>query len=396
MKRKSKNKNKGILVIITLLLVIAIIALMAYFSEKNKTSQNTPAPTQTSTPSPVSTQTPEVTATPEPQTLKTPVPQETQAPGQQLVIRTDYEAFKPNESGDIPVIMFHRFIEAYEPNTEKDYTTTFAEFETLLDTLYQQGFRLISMQDFIDCNIAVPAGTMPMVFTFDDGTSGQFNLIEEDGELKVNPRSAVGIMMAFNEKHPDFGLKGIFYVNMDIGESTFKGSGSLRERFEVLENLGLELGTHTWGHVDYTSITTADRVQESLGKNQQKAEEILPGLQFYSLALPYGSRPKDKSLWPVLQEGTYEGQAYHHKTIMAVGAEPSVPSISTSYNSLYVRRIRAQGRVSVDADLTWWLPKMTSTRMFVSDGDPQTIVVPGNKSEKIDAQKLEGKKLVTY
>jgi hypothetical protein len=81
---------------------------------------------------------------------------------------------------------------------------------------------------------------------------------------------------------------------------------------------------------------------------------------------------------------------------MAVGANPSVPSISKDYNSLYVRRIRAQGRVAVDADLTWWLPKMTNDRMFVSDGDPLTIVVPEAKKDKIDQGKLKDKSLIAY
>ncbi|MCX7772231.1 MAG: polysaccharide deacetylase, partial [Clostridia bacterium] len=70
--------------------------------------------------------------------------------------------------------------------------------------------------------------------------------------------------------------------------------------------------------------------------------------------------------------------------------------ISKEYNSEYVRRIRAQGRVAVDADLTWWLPKMSDTRMFVSDGDPKTIVVPADKKDKVDEQKLNGKTLIAY
>lgn len=387
-----QRKAKSTLVLIIISSLILLVIVMALNSYKRHQAQNIPNPTETNTSIPTATQTPIITEAPSP----TATPEVTEAPDSSLVIRSDYENFAPNEVGEIPILMFHRFIEAYEPDTEKDYTTTFGEFETLLQTLYDQGFRLISMQDFIDCNISVPAGTMPMVFTFDDGTPGQFNLIKENGEYKVNPRSAVGIMMAFNEKHPDFGLKGIFYVNMDVGNNIFNGESTLRERFEFLENLGFELGTHTWGHVDYGKLNTVESIQESLGKNQKKAEEILPELRFYSLALPYGSRPKDKSLWPSLMEGNYEGIDYHHETVTAVGANPSVPSISQTYNSLYVRRIRAQGRVAVEADLTWWLPKMTTTRMFISDGDPQTIVVPQDIIEKVDDKKLKGKRLLVY
>jgi peptidoglycan/xylan/chitin deacetylase (PgdA/CDA1 family) len=390
--RKLKKKGRFIgLCLITALIITALIILLS--CNNNREPQTTPEiPTPTVTPE----ETPgESTPEPEPSEIPSEVPDPEESNNN---IRTDYEAFLPNEAGEIPIIMFHRFIEKYEPDTEKEYTTTFSEFEALLEELYEKNFRLISMKDFIDCNISVPAGTMPMVFTFDDGTPGQFNLIKEDGMLKANPKSALGIMIKFNEKHPDFGLKGIFYVNLDTGDNTFKGEGSLKERFEYLENLGFEIGNHTWGHVDYTKskFLSPEPIQESLGKNQEKLYEILPGHDFYSLALPFGHRPKNESLWPYLQDGSYNSIDYHHDTIMAVGAEPSLPSISSKYNSLYVRRIRAQGREPVPADLTWWLPKMTPGRMFVSDGDPSTIVVPEKEAEKIDISKLNGKKLITY
>ncbi len=392
--RKQNRKKKNNLAMVVIPIVLCVIWLIVSQAQKNKGDQTNPLPTETATTTP--------SATPlQPDESITPEPSETPdntgvTEKDQLIIRTDYEAFNPNESGDIPVIMFHRFIEAYEPDTEKEFTTTLEEFETLLHTLYDEGYRLISMKDFIDCNISVPAGTKPMVFTFDDGTSGQFNLIEENGELKVNPKSAVGVMMKFNEEHPDFGLKGIFYINMDIGDNTFKGAGTLRERFEQLQALGFEIGSHTWGHVKYSELHSVAQIEESLGKNQEKAEEILPGLKFYSLALPHGIRPGDKNLWPSLIKGSYNGIEYHHETIMAVGANPSKPSISTDYNSAYVARIRAQGRVPVECDLTWWLPKMTDTRMFISDGDPNTIVVPEEHTEKVDTSKLNGKELIVY
>lgn len=385
-----KRRNTAIPTVLSFIVVLILILLVSTFI--NYRQQRAPVPSGTATPSLMPSETPEEIPSGTPDTNEGP----NEGPAQSPVIRTDYEAFKPNEAGEIPVIMFHRFVEKYEPDTDKFFATTFTEFETLLQTLYDQGFRLISMRDFIDCNISVPAGTMPMVFTFDDGSAGQFSLIEENGSLKVNSKSAAGIMIAFHEKHPDFGLKGIFYVNMDTGVNTFLGEGTLRERFEYLESLGFELGNHTYGHVDYNDINNAGEIQESIGKNQAEVGKILSGIRFYSLALPYGSRPKDESLRGYLQNGTYEGINYHHETIMAVGAAPTQPSISKIYNSQYVPRIRGQGKEPVDADLTWWLPKMTKERMFVSDGDPKTIVVPADKQGNVDEGKLGDKKLISY
>ncbi|NMA65410.1 MAG: polysaccharide deacetylase [Clostridiaceae bacterium] len=404
MKRNTIAKRR---LVILISIIICVVAAIFVFLVKNngdekQKAQETfpPVETGTVTPTQQPAQTDAPTQAPE-QPDNTSEPSETpgineQPEDKELIIRTDYEAFKPNEVGEIPIVMFHNFIEAFEPNTEKEFTTTFEEFENLLYTLYDEGYRLISMREFIDCNISVPAGTKPMVFTFDDGSSGQFNLIEKDGKLEVNPNSAVGVMLRFNEKYPDFGLKGIFYVNMNIGDNTFKGEGSLKERFEILESLGFELGNHTWGHVKYNEVKSIAEIEESLGKNQKKADEILPGLRFYSLALPHGSRPENKSWRTALVKGTYEGMHYYNETIMAVGANPSKPSISKDYNSQYVSRIRAQGREMVECDLTWWLPKMTNNRMFVSDGDPKTIVVPEEKSSQVDIEKLKDKTLVTY
>ena len=84
----------------------------------------------------------------------------------------NFEEVKPNEAGKIMIVMFHNFVETFTPTTydNGEYTTTFEEFEKLLHELYEMDYRLISMNDYLNNNISVPAGCIPMVFTFDDGT----------------------------------------------------------------------------------------------------------------------------------------------------------------------------------------------------------------------------------
>jgi peptidoglycan/xylan/chitin deacetylase (PgdA/CDA1 family) len=307
----------------------------------------------------------------------------------------DYSEIKPNESGDIPIIMFHNFIEDLDLTTDVEFTTSFDAFENLLETLYNKGYRLISMRDFIDHNISVPAGMKPMVFTFDDGSSGQFNLIEENGKLVVNPKSAVGIMIKFSQKHPDFGLRGIFYLNMDKEEKTFEGAGALKERLEILTSYGFEVGNHSWGHFNFSESKNRDQIYERLGRNQKRLQEIIKDGSFYSLALPHGGKAPEE-LKDAMEQGEFEGTRYFHETIMAVGSTPSVPSIHKDYNPGYVARIRSQGKEEIKFDLTYWLPNMTRDRMYISDGDPRTVVVPKGKESLIDPEKLNGKKLITY
>jgi peptidoglycan/xylan/chitin deacetylase (PgdA/CDA1 family) len=307
----------------------------------------------------------------------------------------DYSIIRPDESGEIPIVMFHNFIEDLNNTNDNYWTTSYDEFEKLLETLYNNNFRLISMRDFIDHNISVPAGKFPMVFTFDDGTPGQYNLIEVDGKLEVNPKSAVGLMLKFHEKHPEFGLKGVFYLNMDKENKTFEGAGSLKERLDILLGYGFEVGNHSWGHVKFEELKEKAEINERLGKNQKYLEGIIDGLKFYSLALPHGIKAPE-ALTDDMISGKYEGVQYINETIMAVGFLPSVPSIHTEYNPSYVRRIRSQGKVEEKYDLTYWLPLMTRDRMYISDGNPDLVVVPENKVNYINTDKLNGKKLVTY
>jgi hypothetical protein len=307
----------------------------------------------------------------------------------------DYSIIRPDESGEIPIVMFHNFIEDLNNTNDNYWTTSYDEFEKLLETLYYNNFRLISMRDFIDHNISVPAGKFPMVFTFDDGTPGQYNLIEVDGKLEVNPKSAVGVMLKFHEKHPEFGLKGVFYLNMDKENKTFEGAGSLKERLGILLGYGFEVGNHSWGHVKFGELKEKAEINERLGKNQKYLEGIIDGLKFYSLALPHGIEAPE-ALTGDMISGKYEGVQYINETIMAVGFLPSVPSIHTEYNPSYVRRIRSQGKVEEKYDLTYWLPLMTRDRMYISDGNPDLVVVPENKVNYINTDKLNGKKLVTY
>jgi len=376
-------RRRRLIVLITLISVLLIVLGCARKWGKYNGATPTPSPS----PEPQATQPPEPVKEPE-----VPTPTEKPVEAREPV---DYSVVQPNEAGEIPIVMFHNFVEDLSSTTDNLYTTSFSAFEELLETLYNEGYRLISMRDFIDHNIDVPAGTKPMVFSFDDGTSGQFNLIEENGKLVVNPKSAVGIMIKFNEKHPDFGLKGIFYLNMDKENKTFEGAGTIKERLEILLSYGFEVGNHTWGHFDFTTSESRQQINERIGKNEKRLNEIMGGLKFYSLALPFGSRPPE-NMRDALVTGAFEGVEYNNETIMAVGAQPSKPSIHVDYNPVYVGRIRAQGKIQENYDLTFWLPKMTRDRMYISDGDPDTVVVPEGVESKIDMSKLNGKKLITY
>lgn len=304
----------------------------------------------------------------------------------------DYSKIKPNESGQVMVVMFHNFVETY-PKGDNSYTTTFNEFEKLLPELYEKKYRLISLTDLLNNNINVPAGCIPMVFTFDDGTAGQFNMIEKDGKLDVNPRSAVGIMEAFNKEHPDFGLQGTFYVN--LGVKTFTGAGNMADRLNYLIGKGFEIGNHTKTHVSLPKVTTVQQMLEEVGGNQVLMNELVPGYSFNSFSLPFGNA--SKNLKDYVIKGNYEGLAYKHSAIMLVGANPSPSPVSVKFDPLALPRVRSTGQKPVECDLNWWIDALEKgSSQYISDGNPDTVTVPKEKQKNVDMSKLNGKQLITY
>jgi len=362
-------------------LAILMFSLLLTGCSKSPKAQGEKEPTATNQPSAAATE--EVIPSPTPTEIEvTPAP------------TIDLEAVKPDESGKIMVVMFHNFVESFTPSKydNGEYTTTFDEFEKLLYTLYDKGYRLISMTDYLNNNISVPAGCIPMIFTFDDGTSGQFNLVNEGGKLVANKKSAVGILEEFNKTHPDFGMKGTFYVN--LGNSTFQGEGTLQERLQYLIDKGFEIGNHTYTHINLTNAKDANEIQKEIGLNQKTMFELIPGYKMNTFSLPYGA--PSKNLQEYVQRGEYEGVKYENLAIMEVGWDPALSPVSKSFNPLSVHRVRASGINPVDADLAWWLKNLSREGQYISDGDPNTVTVPKAKEENIDQEKLQGKRLVVY
>lgn len=310
---------------------------------------------------------------------------------QDAVPEIDLNAVKPDETGRIMVVMFHNFIEEYK-NGNKEYTMTFDAFEKLLDTLYSMDYRLISLNDYLNGNIDTPAGRIPMVFTFDDGTAGQFNLIDEGGMLKANPRSAVGILEEFNKTHPNFGTKGTFYIN--LGCQTFGAVGTVSQRLEYLKSKGFELGNHTYSHINLKEAKTAAKIQEEIGGNQKKMYEMIPDYTFTTFSLPFGAPSKDLKQYVI--KGEFEGVQYENLALMEVGWDPAPSPFSIKFDPLSTHRVRSPGITSVDSDLTWWLANMKRDRQYVSDGNPAAVTVPEASAKYVDQARLNGRTLITY
>lgn len=233
---------------------------------------------------------------------------------------------KPNEFGQIMVLMYHNFGE------EDTWTRSPENFRKDLQTLYDQGYRPISLIDYVTGNITTEAGYKPIVITVDDSRENNFRYLE-DG--RIDPDCGVGILVNFHDEHPDFPLEATFFSN---GEVPFREMGYDEKKLNQLIELGMDLGNHTVNHPDFSEYTNAKDIQFEIGSQANYLESLAPsGYKVNTLALPFGSRP-DESLEVYLQKGSYENKDYENIAILNVGWDPDRSPYHTDFNPLSIRR----------------------------------------------------------
>lgn len=299
-------------------------------------------------------------------------------------------SLKPNEAGQIMVLMYHNI-----GQEEAEWVRTPENFKKDLKTLYEKGYRPISLEDFVNNDIDVEAGLTPVVITFDDGNQNNFNIIEKDGEKIVDPDCAVGILEEFNREHPDFPLKSTFFV---FGSNPFRQEDLLEYKLNYLIEKGFDIGNHTLGHNDMSKINDANEIQRVIGTQATFLESLIPDYKVNTYALSYGARPKDEGLYQYLQKGEHEGKIYENIAILNVGWDPSVSPIDKDFNPYSIHRIRASETKVDGVGMYDWLSVLDKNpeRRYISDGNPDIVTVPKKFEEKVDTEKLKGKELYIY
>lgn len=263
-----------------------------------------------------------------------------------------------NELGLVPVLMYHQLT----PNPVSEYDQTPAEFRAELKRLYREDYRPVTAAQLVSGDIDVPAGTHPVVLTFDDSTASQVR-ITKDGEPK--PDTAVGILTAFGEQHPDFTPTATFYVNAD----PFAGDN---RALAWLHDNGYEIGAHTSTHANLGSLDSAG-VQREFASNVSGIKAAAPGASVRTMALPLGIFPNDRRL---ARRGSWNDGSYRFDGVMLVGANPA-PSPFAGLDGAGVPRIRS-GKGKVKFDSAYWLDWLAKhpTRRYTSDGQRDVVSFP--------------------
>jgi peptidoglycan/xylan/chitin deacetylase (PgdA/CDA1 family) len=355
----------------TLTFMLIMVLLLGACTPQTGTTVATPA------------KTPDQTQQPAPQ----PKPEDEKEPDA-AAPQVDYSAIKTNENGQIMLLMYHGI-----GSKEDEWVRTPENFRRDLENLYEKGYRLITLKDYIDNDIKVEAGYTPVVITFDDGLQNQFNIIEENGEKKLDPDCAVGIIEEFKKKHPDFGQGGSFYV---FYSNPFRQKELIKEKYDFLINNGYEIGNHAYTH-ENLGEQSAEGVQKALALNVKSTQEYLPGYDVFALALPYGIAPKDEKFQYAVS-GEYEGTTYNNRAILRVGSNPAPAPNHIKFDAARLPRIRASELKMGGTGIYDYLASFEKhpEKRYISDGNPNTIVIPEKELDNINKDSIKDKQLITY
>lgn len=288
----------------------------------------------------------------------------------------------PNELGRFPIVEWHQVVDK-----DGTYKVSRERFRAELAELHRRGYVPVNLSELLDRTFDVPAGKTPVLFTFDDASPSQFRYLERNGQLVVDPTSAVGILLDFIKAHPDWKPKGLFCMlpAAEAGHAFFGEKGIQGQKSEwrfkkvrFLHEQGFELCNHTLWHAQLNKYSDAV-VQEQLARGVMAIDSAVPGYQVRGFALPYGVWPKNRALtltgsWT--DPKSKRTVTYRHEAVFEVAGGPARSPYDPQFNPKALPRVPLQGGTNLTTTLNEMDKPGGKWARFVSDGDPKTIAKP--------------------
>ena len=284
-----------------------------------------------------------------------------------------------NELGNIPIMMYHGIVNKKDSetnyiggNVDKDgYNRTTESFRDDLDFYYNSGYRMIRLEDYVNGQIDTEYGKSPIILTFDDGNENNIKVtgLDENGEIIIDPNSAVGIFEEYKKKYPDFNITATFFVN----DSLFNQPEYNEKIIKWLVKNGYDIGNHTKGHANFSNIDT-NKTQEVVGYVYNQLEEIIPNQYVKIVALPFGSPySKTHANYNYILKGTYQNYSYETIAALRVGWEAEVSPFNNNFDKTFLKRCRAYDNNGKDFDIEMNF-RILENKRYISDGNSKTIV----------------------
>jgi len=287
-------------------------------------------------------------------------------------VTTKYDSLGDRQ-GRIPILEYH----VVGDSATNMFVITKDLFRKNLQTLYERGYRPISVAQLLDKDFSdVPAGMSPVVFTFDDASPEQFSYVERNGQLEIDPETALGMWVDFARQHPDWKGKATFCLlpAAEAGHAFFgdkeKWRGQKKEwRFQKVKWLadnGFELCNHTLWHAQLSKYPDAF-VQEQIARGQLAIDSVVPGYRVRTFALPQGLWPKNRALawkgsWT--DPKTKKTTTYNYDTVLEVSGGPNPSPFDPAFDRTKLKRVIVFGK-----ELERTLDQLDRTKSrFVWDG----------------------------
>lgn len=290
---------------------------------------------------------------------------------------------KINELGEVPIMMYHSIINKKDSDTpyiggnvDKDgYSRTSESFRRDLEFYYQNNYRMVRLEDYVQGDIKVEYGKSPIVLTFDDGYDNNIKVtgLDEKGDIIIDKESAVGILEEFKKKYPDFNVTATFFITNNL----FNQPDYNEKILNWLVDNGYDIGNHTKSHNDLGSIDETS-VQEVISSTYKTLDSIIKDKYVHIVALPYG-KPynKNHNNFKYVLNGTYDNYSYNTIAALRVGWTSEVSPFHTSFDKEYLKRCRAYDNNGNEFDIAMVFNRLNNTR-YISDGYENIITIPSD------------------
>lgn len=310
----------------------------------------------------------------------------------------DYQKYNVNELGRVPIMMYHGIQDLNNDDTKyiggnidsDGYQRTREAFINDLEFYYNSSYRMIRLADYIDGKIDVEIGKSPIVLTFDDGLANNIKVLglDSNGEIIIDPNSAVGILESFKKKYPDYNVTATFFINASL----FNQDEYNEKILNWLIEHGYDIGNHTYSHVNFKSINTYETEQE-VGSMYQILDKYIKDKYVNIVALPFGSPGSNTHAnFSHILSGSYNDKSYKTDACLRVGWEADYSPFSKNFDKQFIKRIRAYDNNGVDFDIEYNFNILDNNR-YISDGNVDNIVIKEEDLKYLDDNKLN---IITY
>lgn len=303
-----------------------------------------------------------------------------------------------NELGKVPIMMYHGIREKTSSSTgtvggnvdKEGYNRTPSAFREDLEYYYENGYRMIRLEDYINGKVDVEYGKSPIILTFDDGNEDNIKVtgLDENGNIIIDKNSAVGILEEFKKNHPDANVTATFFVNAGMFNQSEYNEKILKW---MVEN-NYDIGNHTQTHLDIKK-SSADKVQKEIVYVYEELEKIIPGKYVKIIALPFGSPySKTHDNFKYVLSSTYNGKNYETEAALRVGWEPEVSCFDNDFDKTFLKRCRAYDNNGKEFDIKMVFDMLEKNR-YISDGEPNIITIKESDKTKLGETNM---KVITY